>query len=99
MSLVELHIYILLRTAASIVVSDFRVVEIVWKTFSALYSYLKNFLYDTEREKKIKSTYIDIYKRLGSPEFILDLGICDVLKKLLHSQELQSLIITLLLAD
>lgn len=71
------------------------------KTFSVLYSHLKNSSNDTTRVAKTRSKYLGLYKRLGSLEFILDLGLMyGVLKELSYiSQKLQSQSITLLRAD
>lgn len=62
---------------------------------------MKNSSNDTTRDTKTRSIYLGLYKRLGSPEFILDLGLMyDVHKELSYlSQELQSHSITLLRAD
>ncbi|XP_050058213.1 E3 SUMO-protein ligase KIAA1586-like isoform X2 [Aphis gossypii] len=83
------------------VASSFRAVEIVWKTYPALYNHLQNSSYDNLRDQKSRSKYLGLCKRLGSPEFVLDLALmCDVLKELSYlSRELQSHSITLSRAD
>jgi hypothetical protein len=83
------------------VASSFRAVEIVWKTFAALYNHLHNSSKDNLRDRKSRSKYLGLCKRLGSPEFVLDLALmCDILKELSYlSRELQSHSITLLRAD
>lgn len=61
------------------VASSSRAVEIVWKTFLALYNHLHNSSKDNLRDQKSRSKYLGLCKRLGSPEFVLDLGLmCDV---------------------
>jgi len=83
------------------VANSFRAVEIIWKTFPPLYNHLHKCSKDNVRDQKSRSKYLGLCKRLGSPEFVLDLALmCDVLKESSYlSRELQSHSITLLLAD
>jgi len=83
------------------VASSFRAVEIVWKTFSALYNHLHNSSKDNLKDQKSRSKYLGLCKRLGRPEVVLDIALmCDILKELSYLfRELQSHSITLLRAD
>lgn len=73
----------------------------IWKTFPALYNHLYNASNDSTKDKKTQSKYIGLYKKLESPQFILDLALmCDILIELSYlSNQLQSHAITLLQAD
>lgn len=79
------------------VASSYRAVQVIWKIFPGLY----NASNDTTKDKKTQSKYIGLYKKLGSPQFVLDLALmCDILKELSYlSNQLQSHTITLLQAD
>ncbi|CAI6367147.1 unnamed protein product [Macrosiphum euphorbiae] len=83
------------------VASSYRAVQAIWKIFPALYNHLYNASNDTTKDKKTQSKYTGLYKKLGSPQFVLDLALmCDILKELSYlSNQLQSHTVTLLQAD
>lgn len=65
------------------VASSHRTVSAIWNDHNALCVYFENASKDTNRKSSDRATYSGLLKRLGSPEFILDLGImCDVLFEL-----------------
>jgi len=72
-----------------------------WKIFPALYNHLYNASNDSTKDKKTQSKYTGLYKKLRSPQFVLDLALmCDILKELSYlSNQLQSHTVTLLQAD
>jgi hypothetical protein len=55
--------------------SSFKTVKAVWTSFGALYSHFTNSLKDTTIDANLKSTFISLRKRLGSPKLLLDLGL------------------------
>ncbi|XP_029342172.1 E3 SUMO-protein ligase KIAA1586-like [Acyrthosiphon pisum] len=83
------------------VASSYRAVQAIWKIFPALYNHLYNASNDPTKDKKTQSKYTGLYKKLGSPQFVLDLALmCDILKELSYlSNQLQSHAVTLLQSD
>ncbi|XP_060882119.1 E3 SUMO-protein ligase KIAA1586-like [Metopolophium dirhodum] len=73
------------------VASSFRAVQVIWKTYPALYQHLSTASKDDSRDTKSRSKYLGLCKRLESIEFVLDLALmCDVLLELSNlSKELQ----------
>jgi len=83
------------------VASSFRAVQVIWKTYPALYKHLSTASKDDSRDSKTRSKYLGLCKRLESIEFVLDLALmCDVLWELSNlSKELQSHKATIVFAD
>jgi hypothetical protein len=73
------------------VASSFRLVSAVWQDYEALVSHFTNVKNNCSREKKDRSTYEGLVKKITTVEFVLDLGLmCDALQELSElSLELQ----------
>jgi hypothetical protein len=81
--------------------SSFKRVKAVWTSLGALHSHLTNSLEDTAIDANLKSTFISLLKRLGSPEFLLNPGVMyDTLQELfMQCNELQTQLTTLSRAE
>lgn len=79
------------------VVSSFRTVKAVWKSYGALNKHFENASVDQTRSAKERQTYKGLAHRLQSTEFLSDLGLMyDALFELSNlSQQLQAQSITL----
>lgn len=65
------------------VASSWRAINVVWKTFPALYNHFCNAANDSTKDSKTRNKYLGLKKRLASPEFLSDLGLmCDCLQEL-----------------
>jgi hypothetical protein len=71
--------------------SSFRSVSVVWQDYEALVSHFTNVKDDCSGDKKDRSMYEGLLKKITTVEFVLDLGLmCDTLQELFElSLELQ----------
>jgi len=83
------------------VASSWRAVHAVWRTFSVLSKHFLSSSTDITKDSKSRSKYLGLYKKLCSPEFLLDLSLmCEVLFEVSTlSLNLQKQTITLLESD